>query len=174
MMIDADIIENVLSKKEKLEKSLEERQVDLIKRSQILEEHVWTDYSLSQEKIRENEKKFIIESASRKKVEKDLSIEICEEFYRQQKIIQEEILYIQKQQAVIHRIIICFEALPFTLKEILEKLCVQQQKWDAIELSKSTISYRKRKAISQILEWFHSDLTDVEIIQKGQWLESGK
>lgn len=160
-MVDADVIENVLSRKKELEECLNERQIDLMKKNQMIEQYIYDTYPLLGECVREEMN------------HEDLSFQIREEFYRQQKTIQEEIIYIQKQQAVIRRIYICFESLPFALKEILEKLCIRQQKWDSVELSRSTISHRKRKAIEQILEWFHSDLTDEEIIQGGQRLMSG-
>lgn len=157
MTIDEDVIANVLSRKKELESNLKERQKALIEKSKLIEENVYDSCKLDVANT----------------IGDGFTIQIRETFGRQQKVIQEELIYIQKQQAIIDRIYICFEALPFALKEVLEKLYVQQQKWDAIELSRSTISYRKRKATQQILTWYHSEMTDIEIINEGQWLKSG-
>lgn len=86
---------------------------------------------------------------------------------KQQMLLEKELLNIADQFEMMHRVLICYESLPFRWKEILTKLYIQHQKWGTLAMSSSQISKFRRCALKQILDWYYSELTELEIQLNG-------
>ncbi|MGN0298527.1 MAG: hypothetical protein ACI4C1_04995 [Lachnospiraceae bacterium] len=97
----------------------------------------------------------------------DVSIQMEQEINRQKQLLKQETELISEQLIRIQRIRVCYQALPEKWRDILHQLYIEHKKWSCLPYSSSQISRIRRKALNQIMEWYQSNLSDVEIIIAG-------
>lgn len=158
--IDETIIVSVLSNYLEIENYLQERKHSIYQ--------VYYSTNSMNNDITSN--RMIHETCPYRSTRPDLKFSNCHmeiESIQQQKLLEQELLAISDQFTMMHRIWICYESLPAQWKEILTKLYIEHQKWGTLGISSSQISKFRRCALKQILEWYHSDWSELEIKLNG-------
>ncbi len=159
IIVDEEVIIDVLMHKEELEERLESRLKALVSLNSVLKQEIYNSLPFSTAMTDSK-----VQTSPGKKDLGDVSLQIEEIDRRQRQSIKAECLKIQQQKEVINRIFICMETLPYDLWDILNKLYIEKKQWKELNMAQSTISKKRIKAITQILEIYHSSLDDCDII----------
>ncbi|MDU3244195.1 MAG: hypothetical protein E7B11_26975 [Clostridiales bacterium] len=78
---------------------------------------------------------------------------------------------LERKEDALRRVWICYEALPYSERDILAKLYVEGMKWEAapmeLNISKGTLANKKVQAVGRIQKWYESAYSNTDIIQMG-------
>lgn len=163
--VNEEIVTHILINRKQIETHLNEHMKTLNDIEQSLEKEVYSLVTLSGTRIKESvQHTHSIQDLS------DVALTIEKERSHQRQVIQMEKDSISAQKVLIDRIFICFRALPWKEADLLKKLYLERQKWEALEMNNSQISQLRHQALKRICDWTNSSMTDAEIIKAGSQL----